>query len=273
VPLLFWRRSLSVIRGDKRLLIVLAWPVLHLLSISNFPHWWGGYSYGPRLMLDAIPAFFLFYCLFVRDLPAGSWALRCILATGLLAVYINWYQGLFNVYGYQWNVQPGVDRFPRTIWDWRYPQFLHSGERHNQREREFQLAGLAPVAPGESLGFGDDRLAFVGWHEAWPALRWSRGATSEIYFRIDARDHYRGELRLRAGFQGRQRVTVSLNGSEIAVFDGDGQVPVERVIPFDPALLSAVDVNVIRFQFSNAGEPARGQHFQLAMALESLVID
>jgi len=273
VPFIFWRHSVSVIAGAKRTLIVLAWPLIHLFSVSEFPHWWGGYSYGPRLMLDVIPAFFFFFCLFARDLPRGAWALRWILVTGLLAIYINWFQGLFNVYTYQWNVQPGVDRVPATVWDWRYPQFLHSEARHNQREREFQLTDLQPVSPGESLGFENPGLAFVGWHEPWQTLRWSRGAASEIYFRLDPADTYRGELRLRAGYLGHQRVTVFLNGSQIAAFDGSGPAPTGQVIRFDPALLTFVAVNVIRFQFSDAGQPGRGQHFHLAMALEDVVLN
>ena len=273
VAVVFWRRSLSMIRENWRVLILLAWPLIHLLSISSFPHWWGGYSYGPRLMLDAIPAFFLFYCLFARDLPAASWATVGIIVTGLLAVCIHWYQGLFNVYSYQWNVQPGVDQYPRTVWDWRYPQFLHSEARHNRREREFMVSHPSPIAPGETLGFASDALAFVGWHDPWPGLRWSRGDTSEIYFRIEEGDTYRGALGLRVGFQGRQRVAVALNGADIAAFDGAGQAPVERVIRFNPALLTATGLNVIQFQFSDATEPAGGQHFHLAMALESLVLN
>jgi len=274
VPLLWWRRSASVIGANRRVLILLAWPVIHLVSVSSFGHWWGGYSFGPRLMLDAVPAFFVYYCLFVRDLPASSWAARWILATGLLAVYMHWYQGLFNVYAYQWNVQPGVDKFPATIGDWHYPQFLHSEARHNQREREFQLnRSMPPIAPGEPLGIDSESLAFVGWHAPWPAVRWSRGETAEIYFRVKAGDIYRGELRLHAGFYGRQGVTVFLNDRELAVFEGSGETPVEQVASFEPALLRRDGLNVLRFRFSSAGEPARGQHFHLAMALQDLTLD
>src|SRR5690606_10451774 len=33
-------------------LIGLAWPILHWVFISRFPHWWAGWSYGARLMTD-----------------------------------------------------------------------------------------------------------------------------------------------------------------------------------------------------------------------------
>ena len=29
--------------------------VAHWIAISSFPHWWGGYSFGPRLMTDVLP--------------------------------------------------------------------------------------------------------------------------------------------------------------------------------------------------------------------------
>ncbi len=98
VPFLFWRRSVSVFRNHKRLMLVLVWPIIHLLSISKFPNWWGGHSYGPRLMIDIIPALFIFYCLFVKDLRAKSAVTGFIVVFGLFAIYVNWYQGLFNNY-------------------------------------------------------------------------------------------------------------------------------------------------------------------------------
>jgi hypothetical protein len=273
VPFLFWRRSASILREHKKLMLVLCWPIIHLLSVSNFPHWWGGYSYGPRLMIDIIPALFVFYCLFAKGLRGNSAAIRCIVAFGLLAIYINWYQGLFNVYAYQWNVQPSVDQNTQYIWDWRYPQFLHNEARHNQRDREFQLDKIGPISPGTSLGFQDSNLAFIGWHSPWPAHRLSRGDASEIYFRIDEGDTYHGELRLSTGFIGQQQVTVSLNGKKLATFEGAGRTPIEHAIRFDPALLTTRQLNVIRLEFSNATAPSRGQHFHLAMALENVVLN
>ena len=273
VPLLFWRRSASTLRENKALLIVLCWPIIHLISISKFPHWWGGYSYGPRLMIDVIPALFLFFCLFAKDLRRNSLAIALIVSLGLMAVYINWYQGLFNVYAYQWNVQPGVDQNPNTIWNWRYPQFLHNETRHNQRDKDYQLGNLNPVSSGELLDFQDEDLAFIGWHSPWPTHRLSRGGASEIYFRIRNDDTYRGELRLKTGFVGQQQVSVTLNGEEIASFEGAGSAPIEHIMPFDPTLLTSRQTNIIRLEFSDASSPARGQHFHLAVALESIVIN
>lgn len=273
VPFIFWRRSLDILSTDKRILLILAWLIAHLFSVSSFPHWWGGYSYGPRLMLDIVPAFYMFFCLYFKDLSVGSWAVRATIVAGLLAIYINWYQGLFNVYTYQWNVQPSVERAPQTIWDWHYPQFLHSQARHNQREREFLPLDLEPIRAGETVDFQSDRLAFVGWHEPWPLHRWSRGPASEIYFGVTEEDSYKGELRLTGQFQGRQVVRVSINDLEVDRFEAAGTASTSYEVHFDPGLLSNSRLNLVTLEFSDASQPSRGQHFHMAMALEALTLE
>lgn len=129
----------------KLSLITLAWPVVHLFSVSQFPHWWAGWSFGSRLLVDALPGLFL-------GLFSGLAALRqrkslayaAVLVSGLFAIYVNTYQALFNPYGMQWNVQPNVDHYPEYLFDWRYPQFLHSKGRHEERLAEFRSHQLPP---------------------------------------------------------------------------------------------------------------------------------
>jgi hypothetical protein len=118
----------------------LGWPVLHLIVVSRFPHWWGGWSYGPRFMMDVLPGLFL---LTLRAWPTTLDTTRLKAGTAVLAltavfsVYVHTYQGLYNKYSNRWNAEPHIDRNPQYLFDWKYPQFLHTRSRHEARLREY----------------------------------------------------------------------------------------------------------------------------------------
>lgn len=125
-------------------LAMLLWLTTHWIFISRFQHWWGGFSYGPRLMVDVLPAAFV---LLVTTL--SCWQLHNLrnFAVAALAVIVlagSWMhviQGLTNKYsGALWNVEPNIDRNPSLIFDWRYPQFLHNRDRHERRLQEFNTS-------------------------------------------------------------------------------------------------------------------------------------
>ncbi|KRB88953.1 glycosyltransferase family 39 protein [Noviherbaspirillum sp. Root189] len=121
------------------LLVGLAWPVIHLLFISRFPHWWAGYSFGARLMTDVLPGLFL---LTLFTWPVSIYGLRAKVGIGLLAlsilfsIAVNTYSGLFNQWTAAWNSEPSIDQYPEYLFDWSYPQFLGSKKRHEKRLRE-----------------------------------------------------------------------------------------------------------------------------------------
>jgi len=121
-------------------LSMLFWVTTHWIFVSRFPHWWGGFSYGPRLMVDIMPAIFV---LVVTTIACWQIQGRYNLAVGGLALLIitgGWMhtrQGMANSYsGVLWNVEPNIDRNPSLIFDWNYPQFLHTRERHEKRLQE-----------------------------------------------------------------------------------------------------------------------------------------
>ncbi len=118
------------------LLIGMAWPVAHLVVISRFEHWWGGHSFGARLMTDALPGLFL---LTVYAWPATLKGVANKSAAAVLGVavffaaFVNTSQGLYNRYTAFWNGSPSVDEYPQYLFDWRYPQFLANKEGHEAR--------------------------------------------------------------------------------------------------------------------------------------------
>jgi hypothetical protein len=116
-------------------LIALCWPITHLIVISRFPHWWAGFSFGPRLCTDLLPGLFVLLCLTIQQARATSaWLLPLAIALlGLPSILINTYQGLYNTATQHWNDRPNIDRNPRLLFDWRYPQFLATKARNVQR--------------------------------------------------------------------------------------------------------------------------------------------
>jgi hypothetical protein len=119
------------------------WGALLLVAVSRFPDWYGGWSYGPRLLTELIPAVFLATVLvWPPSFPSG-WPRALAAGWILLAgwgVWVHTVQGLFNPWTAQWNGEPNVNEDRRTLWDWRYPPFLHNEERHEMRLEDYRPA-------------------------------------------------------------------------------------------------------------------------------------
>lgn len=103
--------------------------VLHWLAISLFPHWWGGWSYGPRFFTDMVPLFIYFIIPVLSWFPRlqGVWkpAVAAIFLVSIAFSAFVHYRGATVEATYQWNGQPvNVDRAPGRLWDWSDPQFL-----------------------------------------------------------------------------------------------------------------------------------------------------
>ena len=130
----YWRHQ------PRRRLVWLALAVsaAHLLAVSCFSPWFGGWCYGPRYTTELVPWFVLLAVLGTRAAldrredfrwpSAGVTGWRITLAVGgallLLSVGIN-RRGATALATARWNVFPvAVDDAPWRIWDWRDPQFL-----------------------------------------------------------------------------------------------------------------------------------------------------
>ena len=96
--------------------------LLHLLVISTFPHWWGGYSYGPRFSTDMLFYLALLLLPFCRSNLKFKIPLILILLIPSLAIH---YRGANHATVHRWNSSPkSVDKKPGRIWDWTDIQFL-----------------------------------------------------------------------------------------------------------------------------------------------------
>jgi hypothetical protein len=108
----------------------------HVVVTSAHPHWWGGHSFGPRLLADTLPWLALLATIGVErwlsargeEGSAGAAALRveATAAAILIAIGVAIHAGgALSVKSELWNYSPQeVDLEPRRIWDWSDPQFL-----------------------------------------------------------------------------------------------------------------------------------------------------
>jgi len=261
--------------GLKRswLLIGLVWPISHLISISQFPHWWAGHSYGARLMTDVLPGIFL---LTLYAWPINFETRRAqvfasiLLVSCIFSIVINTGQGLFNRYTAKWNGEPNIDRYPGYLFDWHYPQFLANKSGHISRLAVHGLADLSEINPGDFVSHQSNAIIYINWNDAEPTHRWSNGKFSSLLFKIDISRQFENTLELHLGSLGRQTISVSINGTKI--YSG-ALVAWDTVleVPFNKGLLRNGS-NTLAFELPDARQPGNGNPRDLELALKSFRI-
>lgn len=127
-----WRCRRDLPHRDL-LVLGLAIATAHWLVVSTFPHWWGGWAYGPRLMSDALPWLALAAAVVLaaaklrrerEGRPLGRGLRLALAATLAWGLVVHWGGATSNA-AQRWNRLPvNVDRHPERLWDWRDPQLL-----------------------------------------------------------------------------------------------------------------------------------------------------
>lgn len=127
IPLI-WRGA-----GRPLLILALGWPVAHVVAVSSFDRWWGGYSFGPRYTMEVLPGLFVLLCLAwaaVRGRRAATGSAAALAFLGAAAILIHVGAGLEDAEALSWNVAADIDGNPRAAFDWRYPQWLATEGRN-----------------------------------------------------------------------------------------------------------------------------------------------
>ncbi len=124
----------SVIAWSRRLEFGLLYRTISvvcltfLVAVACFSHWWGGYSFGPRLHAAILGLLTVLMIPVFHQLPTYRTARIPIMI--FIAVAFVWGAA---VHGHgvrshnvnHWNASPSdVDRHPERLWDWTDPQFL-----------------------------------------------------------------------------------------------------------------------------------------------------
>lgn len=166
----FWRD----LRRQPLVWLCLAWFILQLWLVARAASWWGGASFGPRLLTDALPALVLLTILVwqAAEKRLSRRGYRIMIAVylglGFLAALLHVGQGLYSRPAVLWNfyIQP---RFSSTtgglgdLFTWRYAQPLATNSmlcRIEQEKMAAYLPGdqtLAPYFFGDALTIRADR--------------------------------------------------------------------------------------------------------------------
>jgi hypothetical protein len=111
---------------------ILLIPIGHLAAtaLSN-PMWWGGHSFGPRMMVDIIPflAYFLIPVLDQSSNWKGSKAVFMWTLMGLslaFSIFVH-FTGAASPLAWSWNIYPtNIDQDSARLWDWNDSQALRT---------------------------------------------------------------------------------------------------------------------------------------------------
>jgi hypothetical protein len=262
--LIRFRRQLP----HKRLVVLaLAAMIAHLIVISGFDHWWGGHSYGPRLMTAFVPWLVLLSVLglnaMLKRRTVGNGIARfervATSAVGIVLLAASIFihaRGALSPATSIWNSLPGnVDLKPERIWDWRQPQFL---------------AGLIPppfppdvpvLEKNTSIDFTSrdaEKYLWYGWSIAEPESRWTNATHATMIFSLNEIRPLTLKIKMAAflvpGKLDEQRVTVKLNGQTLTTLPLRNSELAEYSLSLPAESLRAK--NVLEFQVLGAATPA-----------------
>jgi hypothetical protein len=194
LPALLVVSGLRARRGRGLVVAGVVASLLQLLAASLLPTWWGGHSYGPRLLTDLVPWFVSWAIVgwaFGPPLAKPVRALAILLLAWGVAVHAR---GALSPATGTWNTQPwNVDQDPARVWDWGDPQFLAGWLR--------PVVGadglVTPLASRISLALRPTLLS-RGWRVSGASAE-LRGRRGIVAFQSD-RPRPPVPLRLRAGF-------------------------------------------------------------------------
>ena len=134
------------LRHQPLFLLASAWAVLQAVMVARNHDWWGGWCYGPRLLSDSLPAWFLLVVLALAQLEPHlkrSSRRRAVVVVALasaaaFSVGVHTVQGLFNPATWTWNDRPNVYDAPNEkLFDVSNPQFFATSGRNNAAAERF----------------------------------------------------------------------------------------------------------------------------------------
>ena len=237
--------------------LALLWVCLHLAVVSRFPYWWGGYSYGCRLLVEMLPGVFVLSCAAAAAVQTSSRTWRLLGLSGLIAagaagIWINSVQGLFNPATAAWNASPSIDLFPGYAFDWQLPQFRATQARLVDRLRRHDRWLRPPLEPDADYTAQSARLEFLDWSSVedyeGSAVRRSLGITASIRFLVReemVRGTDRMMLTLGIGAERPVAGQVWVNGRQIADLTIQGPGPQYYVMAIPRALVRTIEDNVL----------------------------
>lgn len=129
-------------------MICLLIAVAHFLTLARYRLWWGGFSYGPRLITDVIPCLVILMIPAMRMVEASrpwKFAFGATLAFSIFVQAI----GAFCYPNGHWDSLPrSVDQAQERLWDWRDNQIVRSAAA-GPLLAPYRLGWICLTQPGE----------------------------------------------------------------------------------------------------------------------------
>jgi hypothetical protein len=233
----------------------------HLIIISGFDHWWGGFCYGSRLTASLVPWFVLLSIIGIKGMLArsdlenrGKYFERgagfLLLA---LSIFIN-ARGALARETWKWNIYPeNVDNRPSRLWDWHDPQLLAGLIRPPQPPEFPLLSGRLQLAAADS-----GKYLWYGWSGPESDLRWTDGEEATMVFSVNETSNKTLQVRLLPylvpGKLDQQRVEIDLNGKSIASLTLTNLEPAIQTVELPVGALQSR--NVLTLKLPDAVAPA-----------------
>jgi len=225
IPFLGSLIFINQVKNNLLFWLALIWVTVLLFVVSYYWNWWGGHSFGPRLLTDALPALLLLTIIIgeiaVSTLPNKKMNLitYIFIIFGIASIFINTYQGLFNYWPARWN-NLATDSIQFEILNWGHPQFLANPKMVNTLESEMKYKDLNRYKLGQEILPTSKNAVFINWYgpEGNNLLMWSNGNLSKILLKVKPKDYIditRLNLEITAGTYYTQTIDVLMNGIEI----------------------------------------------------------
>jgi hypothetical protein len=199
----------------------------NLIVASSFPLWWGGRSYGPRLLTDLVPWLVLLTIIGVRAMMQAReqekasrlrWRAEIALGGLLLAfgIFING-RGATALSTLRWNDYPKDDAaMEAKIWDWKQAQFLAGLVALPPPQNYPQLSSVTRIDLATTEA---DKYLWHGWGRPEAGFRWTDGKEANVVFALDPR----GDVKVRMncaplivpGRINQQTLQIELNGQTV----------------------------------------------------------
>jgi hypothetical protein len=114
---LFWKDHIGLDLTEILLFLAIG-GLADLILLSRYSVWWGGHSFGYRMLLEMLPAMAVFLALAWERWIVHRWWRSALF---LLAVLVSFYVQLLGawVYPTDWNSRVNINANPGRTWEWR----------------------------------------------------------------------------------------------------------------------------------------------------------
>ncbi|MCU0428762.1 MAG: hypothetical protein MUF42_02210 [Cytophagaceae bacterium] len=153
------------IRKNSLYILCLILFLVHTFMLARQANWWGGWSFGPRLFVDALIPLFVMLVLVLHRFLKNYFILISFILLTIPGIWIHSVAGGFHKAALAWNDNPPIDEYVGFYtWNFDYPQMLADSVSNENKKNEYLLLsklerGIHKLKFGDKVVFGLDNSA------------------------------------------------------------------------------------------------------------------